>query len=83
MNISLERINEVAWWDKETPRTEKQKSAVRQSMVVQEAIVRPDSNEEIEKMYVELLEELALPAAARDQMIKSQSLFYLVYLQNL
>eukprot|EP00943_MAST-04B_sp_MAST-4B-sp1_P004884 g4884.t1 len=73
-SVTLERINEVAWWDKETPRSEKQKTAVRQSMVVQEAIVRPDSSEEIEKMYVELLEELALPAAARDQMIKSQDI---------
>ena len=73
-SVTLERINKVAWFDKETPRTEQQRKAVRQSMIVQEAIVRPDTDEEIEKMYCELLEELALPAAAREQMIKTQDI---------
>ena len=73
-SVTLERINEVAWFDKETPRTEQQRKAVRQSMIGTRSHWRPDTDEEIEKMYCELLEELALPAAAREQMIKTQDI---------
>ena len=49
--VTLERINEVAWFDKETPRTEQQK-AVRQSMVVQEILCVPILTRKLKKCTV-------------------------------